>query len=81
MASLNYNQVPINKLEQRCAKEFNVDAIDVDRIVSDIFGFTAKLISDKKDNVIYLRFLGTFGGKLSRANKLQKLKDIKDAKI
>jgi len=79
--SSSYNQVQINKLELQCAKEFDVDTIDVDRIVSDIFGFTAKLMSEKKDNVIYLRYLGTFGGKLSRSNQIEKVKKNKDGKI
>ncbi len=72
MSSLN--QVKVTELIHKVAKENNVTFTDADRAVHSIFQSVASIIAEDKINTVYLRYLGSFGSKISRVKSLERLK-------
>ena len=83
---INTNQVKVNEIIKLVAREQGLNIVDVERAVSNIFDATSEIMEESGTNVIYLRYFGTFGGKLSRIKSIERAiqrkidKDLKNGK-
>lgn len=71
------NQSRINDIIKMVANQNEIPFADAEKVVLSIFGSVSSIMSDGCENVIYLRYFGTFGGKRSRKLAIQRNKDRK----